>query len=76
MRNQDHEQQDDHGDERQPGVVNDLARGLRFALLPIAEFRPVLNANLVLIGQVVRKILCLGVAIPGIFLQCAAQNFL
>src|SRR5579863_273607 len=73
---QDHEQEDDDGDKRKAAVIKDFARGLGFALLPVAEFGPVFHANLFRMGEIPGKFVSFGVPISGIALHGAVQNLL
>ena len=47
MGKENHQQQDDDRNHGQGAKINDLPGKLRFALLPVVQFGPVFNANLI-----------------------------
>ena len=57
-RDKHHQQQDHHRNERQCAVVEYLARDVRFALLPVAQFDTVFHADLVEMLEIVCKFAC------------------
>ena len=54
MGDEHHDEQDDHGNQGQRGIIQNLSRQVRLALLPIAQFHTVFDADLVRIFEVVQ----------------------
>ena len=73
---EEHEEQDDDWNHGEAGDVQDLARGLGFALLPVAEFGAVFDADLVGMGEVMGEFMGFGVSVSGIALEGSVDDFL
>ena len=76
MGNEDHQQQDDHRNHRQGGVIENFAGKMRFALLPVAHFGTVFNTHLVGVLEIMEKFMGLRIPVFWISLQGAVQNLL
>src|ERR1700679_867370 len=71
-----HQEQDDRRNHGQAAVVNDLARQLRFALLPVAQLWPVFDAHPVHMFQIIQKLARMGVPVFRFALQSSIENLL
>ena len=63
MGDEHHDEQDDHRNHGQGAVIEDFAGKVGFALLPVAQFGAVFDADLVQMLKVVEKFMRIGIAI-------------
>ena len=76
MGNKEHQDQDHHRDKSQPAIIQDLARKLGFAFLPVPQLNSIFHANLIWVLQIADELLRGGIAILGITLQSAVNDLL
>ena len=74
--NEEHEEEDYDWNHGEAAVVEDFAGGLGLADLPVAEFGAVFDADLVGMGEVMGEFVGFGVAVSGIALEGAVDDFL